>query len=67
MAGLSMTRLSMFPTTTGGLTNPASGAVGIDKLLVITDFTAQALAQHNVDGDRRQILDGVEDAVHRCL
>ena len=32
-------------------------------MLVINDFTAQALAQHKAaDGDRRQILDGVEDA-----
>lgn len=37
--------------------------LALDKLLVINDFTAQALAQHNAaDGDRRQILDGVEDA-----
>ena len=37
--------------------------LALDKLLVINDFTAQALAQHEAaDGDRSQILDGVEDA-----
>jgi glucokinase len=37
--------------------------LALDKLLVINDFTAQALAQHNAaDGDRRQILDGIEDS-----
>ena len=37
--------------------------LALDKLLVINDFTAQALAQHEaVEGDRSQILDGVEDA-----
>ena len=36
--------------------------LALDKLLVINDFTAQALAQHEAaDGDRSQILDGVED------
>ena len=35
----------------------------LDRLLVINDFTAQALAQHEAaDGDRSQLLDGVEDA-----
>lgn len=35
----------------------------LEKLLVINDFTAQALAQHDAaDGDRCQLLDGVEDA-----
>ena len=30
---------------------------------MINDFTAQALAQHNAaDGDRRLILDGIEDS-----
>ena len=37
--------------------------LALDKLLVINDFTAQALAQHEVaNGDRSKILDGVEDA-----
>ena len=36
--------------------------LGLDKLLVINDFTAQALAQHDVaDFDRIQLLGGVED------
>ena len=37
--------------------------LALDKLLVINDFTAQALAQHEAaDGERSQILGGVEDA-----
>ena len=37
--------------------------LALNKLLVINDFTAQALAQHEAaDGDRSQILSGVEDA-----
>jgi glucokinase len=37
--------------------------LGLDKMLVINDFTAQALAQHEAtDFDRIQLLDGVEDA-----
>ena len=37
--------------------------LGLKKLLVINDFTAQALAQHEAaDFDRSQLLDGVEDA-----
>ena len=37
--------------------------LALDKLLVINDFTAQALAQHEAaDGDRSQILGGVEDS-----
>jgi glucokinase len=35
---------------------------GFDKLLVINDFTAQALAQHEAtDFDRSQLLDGIKD------
>ena len=35
----------------------------LEKLLVINDFTAQALAQHEAaDFDRSQLLDGVDDA-----
>ena len=37
--------------------------LALDKLLVINDFTAQALAQHEaLDGDCSQILQGFEDA-----
>ena len=37
--------------------------LALDKLLVINDFTAQALTQHEAaDGERSQILGGVEDA-----
>ena len=37
--------------------------LALDKLLVINDFTAQALAQHEAaDSERSQILDGVGDA-----
>ena len=37
--------------------------LALNKLLVINDFTAQALAQHEAaDGERSQILGGVEDA-----
>ena len=37
--------------------------LGLDKLLVINDFTAQALAQsETTECDRTQLLDGVEDA-----